>query len=116
MGYPGATRPAPLALATGRPDPQPVRAVWPVGNDAGGIGGVFRLHGLLSCDWSFLDRVQPPRSARFNTFCVIRCTRSSGPCGRLQWDQGSMCPGGELMPWDQKIVEALNTKLPFGPG
>src|SRR5262245_30561576 len=62
------------------------------------------------------DDRQPPPSALFKTLCVIRCTRSSGPCGRLQCDQGSMCPGGELKPWDQKIVEALNTKLRFGPG
>src|SRR6476660_9062413 len=27
-----------------------------------------------------------------------------------------MCPGGALKPCDQKIVEALNTTLPFGPG
>ena len=49
-------------------------------------------------------------------FLVICWTRSSGPWGRLQCDQGNMCPGGELMPCDQKIVEALKTKLPFGPG
>jgi hypothetical protein len=49
-------------------------------------------------------------------FFVIRCTRASGPWGLLQWDQGSMCPGGLLRPWHQKMVEALKTKFPFGPG
>ena len=54
--------------------------------------------------------------ARFSRLCVICCTRSSGPCGRVQCDQGSVWPGGSLRPWAQKIVEALKTKLPFGPG
>ena len=55
-------------------------------------------------------------SARRSKFCMICCTRGSGPWGRLQWDQGSMWPGGELRPWDQKMVEALKTKFLFGPG
>src|SRR6185437_115988 len=54
--------------------------------------------------------------ARCNRLWVIFCTRSSGPCGRDQCDQGSVWPGGEERPCAQKIVEALNTKLPFGPG
>ena len=39
-----------------------------------------------------------------------------GPMRRDQCDQGSVCPGGDDRPWAQKIVEALNTKFPFGPG
>ena len=58
----------------------------------------------------------PPAIARSSRLRVIRCTRASGPCGRVQWDQGSVWPGGELSPCDQKIVEALKTKFPFGPG
>lgn len=54
--------------------------------------------------------------ARRSKLCVIRWTRSSGPCGRAVWDHGSMWPGGLARPWAQKIVEALKTKLPFGPG
>ena len=27
-----------------------------------------------------------------------------------------MCPGGEESPCDQKMLAALKTKLPFGPG
>ncbi len=54
--------------------------------------------------------------ARSSKFFVIRCTRASGPCGRDQCDHGSMWPGGELSPWHQKMVEALKTKLPLGPG
>lgn len=55
-------------------------------------------------------------TARRSRLSVIFCTRSSGPCGRLQCDQGSMCPGGELMACDQKMVDALKMKLSFGPG
>jgi hypothetical protein len=47
---------------------------------------------------------------------VIRCTRSSVPWGRDQWLHGKVCPGGDDIPWAQKMVEALKTKLPFGPG
>lgn len=47
---------------------------------------------------------------------MIFWTLSSGPCDRLQWDQGRTCPGGVDNPWTQKIVAALKTKLPFGPG
>jgi hypothetical protein len=47
---------------------------------------------------------------------VIRWTRSSGPGGRVLWLQTGMCPGGELSPKDQKIVEALNTKPPWTVG
>ena len=54
--------------------------------------------------------------ARLSRLCVICCTRSSGPCGRVQCDHGSVCPGGLLKAWAQKIVDALKTKLPFGPG
>ncbi len=60
-------------------------------------------------------RIQPA-VARRNKLDVICCTRGSGPCGRLQWDQGMMWPGGVDRPCDQKIVAALKTKLPFGPG
>src|SRR5262249_8069847 len=51
-----------------------------------------------------------------NTFFIIRCTRSSGPWGRPWWEIGGMCPGGAERPCAQKIVDALNTKFPFGPG
>jgi hypothetical protein len=54
--------------------------------------------------------------ARRSRLCVIFCTRSSGPWGRDQWDQGSVCPGGEERPCAQKMVEALKTKFPLGPG
>ena len=47
---------------------------------------------------------------------MILCTRSSGPWGRDQCDQGSVWPGGDDRPWAQKIVEALKTKFPLGPG
>ena len=57
-----------------------------------------------------------PPIARRNKLCVIVFTRSSGPWGRDQCDQGSVWPGGEDRAWAQKIVEALNTKLPLGPG
>jgi hypothetical protein len=55
-------------------------------------------------------------SALPNRLCVIRWMRSSGPCGRLQWDHGSICPGGEERPCAHQMVEALKTKFPFGPG
>ncbi len=56
------------------------------------------------------------RIARLRTLWVILWTRSSGPWGRVQCDQGSVWPGGELRPWDQKMVDALKTKLSSGPG
>ena len=55
----------------------------------------------------------PARRSRLRVIC---CTRGSGPWGRLQCDQGSVWPGGMLRPWAQKIVAALNTKFPLGPG
>src|SRR5207302_9567800 len=55
-------------------------------------------------------------SARLSRLAVIFCTRSSAPCGRLQWDHGSMWPGGLLRPCGQKMVAALKTKLFLGPG
>ena len=62
----------------------------------------------------------PPRScyliARRRRLWVMRWTLSSGPWGRVQWDQGSMWPGGLERSWHQKMVAALNTKFPFGPG
>jgi integrase len=60
-------------------------------------------------------RTQPP-TQRENKFLVIRWIRGSGPCGRPLWTNGRMCPGGELSPIAQKMVEALNTVFPFGPG
>ncbi len=57
-----------------------------------------------------------PGIARSRRFFVMRCTRSSGPCGRDQCDHGSMWPGGLPRPCAQKIVAALKTKLFFGPG
>src|SRR5258708_7556797 len=49
-------------------------------------------------------------------FDVIRCTRSSGPCGRTKCDHGTMCPGGDASPWAHQIVAALNTKFFLAPG
>jgi hypothetical protein len=54
--------------------------------------------------------------ARRNRLWVICWTRSSGPWGRDQWDQGSQWPGGVARSWHHQMVEALKTKLPFGPG
>lgn len=54
--------------------------------------------------------------ARFSAFAVMRWTRSSGPWARLQWLQGIMWPGGSPRPCAQKMVAALKTMLPFGPG
>ncbi len=51
-----------------------------------------------------------------NRFFVIRCTRASTPCGRPLWTCGRMKPGGALRPIAQKIVLALKTVFPFGPG
>jgi hypothetical protein len=62
-----------------------------------------------SCHWIY------PR-IRSSTLRVIRCTRSSGPCGRPWCEIGGMWPGGADSPCDQKIVEALNTRFFFGPG
>src|SRR5262245_34567288 len=53
------------------------------------------------------------RSSRLR---VMRWTRGSGPCGRPKCECGGMWPGGAARPCDQKIVEALKTKFPFGPG
>ena len=47
---------------------------------------------------------------------VIRCTRGSGPCGLPKCECGASTPGGALSPIAQKIVEALKTQLPLGPG
>ncbi len=58
---------------------------------------------------SRLHRLHIFAPARFSRLCMIRCTRSSGPWGRLQCDHGRVCPGGRPSPCDQKIVEALNT-------
>ena len=55
-------------------------------------------------------------SARSSRLRVMRCTRSSGPCGRLQCDQGRTWPGGVDIACAHQMVEALKTKLPFGPG
>jgi hypothetical protein len=54
--------------------------------------------------------------ARRSKLCVIVWARSSGPWGRDQCDQGSVWPGGEDNACAQKIVDALNTKFPLGPG
>jgi hypothetical protein len=39
-----------------------------------------------------------PEEALAKRFAVIRWTRASGPCGRLQCDQGIQCPGGDESP------------------
>ena len=65
----------------------------------------------------FFDQPHRVRlSTRSKRLRVIRCTRSSGPCGRDQCDQGRTWPGGVDSPCAQKIDEALKTKFPFGPG
>lgn len=55
-------------------------------------------------------------TARSRRLVVMRWTRSSGPWGRLQCDQGSMCPGGEDRPCAHQMVAPLKTKFPWGPG
>ena len=51
----------------------------------------------------------------------MRSTRLSGPCGRAKWLYTGVCPGGELRPCAQNIVDALKTNeqvpssLPFNP-
>src|SRR5262249_22799263 len=54
--------------------------------------------------------------ARRSRLWVILRTRSSGPWGRDRRDQGRAWRGGDERPCAQKIVEALKTKFPFGPG
>src|SRR4051812_22159700 len=75
---------------------------------------LWRVTQAEACGYETLHHLRAS-SARVSRFAVIRCTRGSGPCGRLQCDQGSMWPGGEPRACDQKIVEALKTKFPFGP-
>jgi hypothetical protein len=58
------------------------------------------------------DAYRLPLVALRSKLCVIICTCSSGPCWRDQCDQGSVWRGGDDSAWAQKIVDALNTKLP----
>lgn len=78
---------------------------------------LLELHRKKSCNpRTYSSSYLPAPMARRNRLCVICCTRGSGPWGRLQWDHGSVWPGGMLRSWHQKMVAALKTKLPFGPG
>jgi hypothetical protein len=97
----------------------PIRAIagtrrhwWPRAATSGTRSEIQNEHSRAR---SFRSRHANP-IARRSRLLVIFWTRSSGPCGRLQWDQGIMWPGGDERSWHQKMVEALKTKLFFGPG
>jgi hypothetical protein len=49
----------------------------------------FILNSIFCISIHLVSHDQPV-SARLSRLLVIRCTRSSGPWGRLQWDQGRM--------------------------